>query len=47
MRIVDMTSHIKNTHMTDDEIIILDPRGTDCDRTLGQKILELNLSMKV
>jgi len=38
MRIVDMTSHIKNTHMTDDEIIILDPRGTDCDRTLGQKI---------
>lgn len=38
IRIVDMTSHIKNTHMTDDEIIILDPRGTDCDRTLGQKI---------
>ena len=24
--------------MTDDEIIILHPRGTDCDRTLGQKI---------
>ncbi len=38
MRIVDMTSHVKKTHITNDEIIILDPRGTDCDRTLGQSI---------
>ena len=47
MRIVDMTSHIKNTHMTDDEIIILDPREQIVIEHLDRRFLELNLSMKV
>lgn len=38
IRIVDMTSHVKKDHVSDDEIIILDPRGTDCNRSMGQRI---------
>lgn len=42
MRIVDMTSHIKNTHMTDDEIII--PRSSwnrFAQNNLDRRFLEL------
>ena len=38
IRIVDMTAHVKKDHMAEDEIIILDSHGTDCDRLQGQKI---------
>lgn len=38
IRIVDMTSRIHKEHITDDEIMILDPHGTDCDRSMGQHI---------